>query len=144
MIELLYLASQIQCGANGDFLNIQVDVYQGTQLVETMMVDDRALISVDSVDDLNFEYSIVDNTTNCTSLAIPGESSLDANSTLPDLAGFSQQNSVRAMLDGLNEYEELFLVELGTSNNLSSAYDMQDVVFRVDNEPTVSLNVFPD
>jgi hypothetical protein len=34
MIELLYLASQIQCGAAGDFLNVKVDVYHNQELVK--------------------------------------------------------------------------------------------------------------
>ena len=143
MIELLYLASQIQCGAGGDFLNIQVDVYKGAELIETMMVEDKALISVDSVDELDFQYSIVGNTTNCTSLATPSEMSLDTDSILPDLDGFAEQNSVQALLEGLNDYEELFLAELGTTNNSSSAFDLQDVILRIDNNPDLS-EVFPD
>jgi len=140
MIELLYLASQIQCGANGDFLNIQVDVYKGAELVQTMNVDDRALVPVTSVNELSFNYSIINNTTECTSLETPDELSLDAEkSTLPDMVGFSEQTSVKALLDDLDDYEELLLVELGTANESTSAYDMQDVVFRIDNQPEISL-----
>ncbi|MEL6929009.1 MAG: hypothetical protein AAFO95_10270 [Cyanobacteria bacterium J06600_6] len=143
MIELLYLASQIQCGANGDFLNIQVDVYQGAELIETMMVDDRALISVDSVDELDFQYSVVGDATNCISLAIPSELSLDTDSSLPEMNGFANQSSVQTLLNGLNDYEELFLAELGTDDSSSAAFDMQDVVLRIDNNPTIS-SVFAD
>jgi len=143
MIELLYLASQIQCGANGDFLNIEVDVYKGTELIQTMEVNDRALISVDSVNELSFEYNIVNNTTNCTSLVAPSQLSLESDSTLPDYNGFSNQSSVQDMLASLDDYEELFLVELGATDSNSSAYDMQDVVFRVDNNPTTA-SLFAD
>ena len=143
MIELLYFASQIQCGINGDFLNIQVDVYKGTELVRTMNVDDKALIPVDSVNELNFEYSIVDNTTDCNSLATPSEQSLEKNTVLPERAGFSNQSSVQALLDNTDNYEELFLAELGTTDSLSAAYDMQDVIFKVDNDPVVS-SLFAD
>ena len=143
MIELLYLASQIQCGANGDFLNIEVDVYQGTELIQTMDVNDRALISVDSVDELDFEYNIVNNTTDCTSLVAPSQLSLESDSTLPDYNGFSNQSSVQDMLASLDDYEELFLVELGATDSNSSAFDMQDVVFRVDNNPTTA-SLFAD
>ena len=143
MIELLYLASQIQCGAGGDFLNIQVDVYNGTELVQTMSVNDRAMVPVTSVNDLTFEYNIVNNTTQCTSLASPSTLSLDNDSVLPTVNGFDRQESVRAMLADLDDYEELFLVELGTTSQSDSAYDLQDVVFRVDNNPTVA-GLYPD
>ena len=62
---------------------------------------------------------------------------------LPNLAGFDQQDSVSTLLGSLNEYQELFLVELGTTNTASSAFDLQDVTLRVDNNPTVS-SLFAD
>jgi hypothetical protein len=136
MIELLYLASQIQCGAGGSFLNIQVDVYHQQQLVKTMNVNERALIPVDSVKDLKLEYKIINNTTRCTTLSTPTETALTSNSQLPSMAGFSKQVSAQTLLSGLNDYEELLLVELGTTNTDSSAFDMQDVIFKVDNNPT--------
>ena len=46
-----------------------------------------------------------------------------------------RQASIEEMLVGLNSYEELFLTELGTSDTSSSAYDLQDVVLVVDNNP---------
>jgi hypothetical protein len=136
MIELLYLASQIQCGAGGDFLNIQVDVYHQQQLVKTMDVNDRVLIPVNSINDLELNYKIINNNTQCTTLSTPTEMTLTSNSQLPSMAGFSKQVSVQTLLSDLNDYEELLLVELGTTNTGSSAFDMQDVIFKVDNNPT--------
>ncbi|MEM8677557.1 MAG: hypothetical protein AAGF83_27415 [Cyanobacteria bacterium P01_G01_bin.67] len=141
MIELLYFASQIQCGTGGEFLDIQVNVYQNQELVETMVVEDRVLLPVDSVSDLTFEYSVInnDNDTSCSSLAAPSELVLAPDDELPNLAGFDQQDSVISLLSGLNEYQELFLVELGTTDTASSAFDMQDVTLRIDNNPVISL-----
>jgi hypothetical protein len=143
MIELLYLASQIQCGATGDFLNVKVDVYHNQELVKTMMVNDRALLSVESVNDLTFKYSVVNNTTKC-ALQTPSEMSLGSTDKIPSLAGVYKQESVQTLLSGLNDYEELFLVELGTTNRNSAAFDMQDVVFKVDNNPTPVSLIYPD
>jgi hypothetical protein len=137
MIELLYFASQIQCGAGGSLLNIQVDVYQQQQLVKTMNVNEKALIPVNSVQDLNFQYRIVNNTTTCR-LQTPTQMTLTPSSPLPNLAAAYEQDSVRTLLSGLANYEELFLVELGTTNQSSPAFDMQDVVFKVDNDPIIS------
>jgi hypothetical protein len=143
MIELLYLASQIQCGAGGSFLNIQVDVYHQQQLVKTMNVNERALIPVNSVNDLKLEYKIINNTTQCKTLSTPTEMALTSNSELPSMAGFSKQLSVQTLLSGLNDYEELLLVELGTTNTDSYAFDMQDVIFKIDNNPTISTPPTP-
>ncbi|PSB09722.1 hypothetical protein C7B62_12200 [Pleurocapsa sp. CCALA 161] len=142
MIELLYLASQIQCGAGGSFLNIQVDVYHQEQLVKTMKVNERALIPVGSVNDLDFQYTIIDNNTRC-NLRTPTEMALTPDSQLPNIAGVYEQDSVKTLLSGLNNYEELFLVELGTTDRNSPAFDMQDVILKVDNNPT-SVTIYPD
>lgn len=83
MIELLYFASQIQCGAGGAFLNIKVDIYQNQSLVKTMMVDERVLLPVNSVKDLTFKYSIVNNTTRC-SLATPSQQLLAPTDPVPN------------------------------------------------------------
>lgn len=142
MIELLYFASQIQCGVGGDFLNIKIDVYQNQELVETMMVNDRVLLPVDSVNNLSFEYSIINNTTECTSLATPTELILAPGDQLPDLEGFDQQSPVATILSGLDQYQELFLVELGTTNTESAAYDMQDGILIIDNNPDNEPNPY--
>lgn len=145
MIELLYLASQIQCGAGGSFLNIQVDVYHQEQLVKTMKVNERALIPVGSVNDLDFRYTIINNNTRC-SLRTPTEMALTPGSQIPSMAGVYEQDSVQTLLSGLNNYEELFLVELGTTDRNSPAFDLQDVIFKVDNNPTIStpVTIYPD
>ena len=138
MIELLYLASQIQCGAGGAALTIQVDVFHEQELVKTMMVNDRVFVPVESVNDLAFEYSIVNNTPECSALATPSTLVLAPDGQLPTVAGFDQQDSVVSILNGLNQYQELFLVELGVTDTESTAYDLQDVIFKVDNNPTIS------
>lgn len=142
MIELLYFASQIQCGAGGAFLNIQVDVYHQQQLVKTMNVNEKALIPVNSIKDLNFKYKIINNTTRC-SLSTPTELALTPGSPVPTMAGVYEQDSVQTLLSGLANYEELFLVELGTTNQSSPAFDMQDVVFKIDNDPVTVIPTTP-
>ena len=138
MIELLYFASQIQCGAGGDMLNIQVDVYHNQELVQTMEKNDRVLLEVNSVEDLTFEYTVTNKEDTC-GLSIPNQLVLAPEDTVPTMAGVYDQESIQSMLNVLNEYEELFLVELGTQDKTSAAYDLQDVVFVVNNNPTVAL-----
>lgn len=146
MIEFLYLASQIQCGAAGDFLNIKVDIYQNQELIETVSVNEKVLLPVDSINEVEFKYSTVNNTTGC-SLANPSQLVLSTGDQVPNVAGAYDQKSIQDMLNGLKDYEELFLVELGTTNKSSSAFDLQDVVGIVNNNPTVAkiaTTVFPD
>ena len=142
MIELLYFASQIQCASAGAFLNVKVDVYQNQALVKTMMVNESVLLPVDSVKDLTFKYSAINNNTNC-SLSTPSEIKLGKKDQVPNIPGVYQQQSIQTMLNGLNDYEELFLVELGTANKTSAAFDLQDVVFKVNNNPLATI-IYPD
>ncbi|MEL6909262.1 MAG: hypothetical protein AAFR62_18810 [Cyanobacteria bacterium J06629_2] len=144
MIELLFLASQIQCSADTGLLNIEVDVYHQQELVQTMSLNDSTLIDVASVNDLDFEYRAVGNNATC-SLATPTETALKPGAVLPDMDGVYEQDSVQTLLGGLDEYEELFLVELGSTNSNSAAFDMQDVVFKVDNNPSLPIaSIFAD
>jgi hypothetical protein len=142
MIELLYFASQIQCGAGGAFLNIQIDVYHHQELIKTMSVNEKALLPVDSIKDLTFKYTAINNNTRC-NLSLPTEMVLAPNDIVPNIPGVYDQTSIQNMLNGLKEYEELFLVELGTTNTKSAAFDLQDVVGIVNNNPAVAT-IYPD
>ena len=114
-----------------------MDVYHNQKLVKTMSVSDKVLLKeVDSIKDLTFEYKAINNPS-C-GLSLPSELVLAPEDSVPNIPGVYQQQSIQEMLDGLNEYEELFLVELGTENKTSAAYDLQDVVVIVDNEPTLA------
>lgn len=142
-LELHYRDSAFQCGSNTAQADIKVNVYdQNDNLLTTMSKGDRYLThSIDSVGELKFKYKIYN--LSCLSstplYSSLGTELLDSQDTLPDIAGFSGQTSVQQMLANLDSYEELYLIELGTNDITSSAYDLQDVVFVVDNNP-----LFPD
>ena len=132
MIELIYLASQFQCGANSSLINVQVDVYQNQEIVRTMDLQEKVLLPVNSVEDLSFQYNFINAT--C-SPDTPTEIVLGSEDLVPNLPGVYEQQSIQQLLNGLNSYEELFLVELGTTDQSSSAFDLQDVVLLVNNNP---------
>ena len=134
MIELLYFASQIQCGPDSSLINVQVDVYHNQQLVHTLSVNDKVLLPVNSVEELTFEYSFIN--ASCTPQPAT-EMVLGSQDYVPSLAGVYEQQSIQELLNGLNNYEELFLAELGTTDNTSTAFDLQDVVIKVNNNPTI-------
>ncbi|BAU63299.1 hypothetical protein STA3757_06610 [Stanieria sp. NIES-3757] len=132
MIELLYLASQIQCGAYGSLINVKVDVYHNQELVQTMSAQDKLLLPVNSINDLTFKYRFINSS--CSPVT-PTQVLLGSEDAVPTLAAAYEQQSIQQLLNGLKSYEELFLVELGTTNTNSTAYDLQDVVLIVNNNP---------
>ena len=131
-IELTYLASQFQCDGDSSLTNIQVDVYRNQQFVQTLSSNDSIYLSINSFDELTFEYNFVD--AGC-SPTTPTETTLAPQDPVPNLPGAYDQDSIQDMLNGLHEYEELFLVELGTTDPNDSAYDLQDVVMIINTKP---------
>ena len=132
-IRLTYSASQIQCSADSSLINVQVHVYRNQQFFKTLSLNDSLYLPINSFNDLSFEYDFKD-TEECTPKT-PTEMVLAPEDPVPNLPGAYDQDSIQQMLKKLNEYEELFLVELGTTNPDSSAYDLQDVVMIIDNDP---------
>ncbi|ELS02323.1 hypothetical protein Xen7305DRAFT_00020370 [Xenococcus sp. PCC 7305] len=136
VIELTYSAAQFQCGEGNELVDIQVNVYRNSQFVQTLSVEDSVYLPINSFDDLTFQYNFID--AECAPIDNPEEMVLAPEDPVPDLAGVYEQDSLQEILDGLNEYEELFIVELGTSDSESSAYDFQDVVMLINNKPAFS------
>ncbi|WP_019504767.1 hypothetical protein [Pleurocapsa sp. PCC 7319] len=137
-LELHYFESAYQCGAGE--IDIDVKVYKNGQLIQSMSKGERLLLDdVDSVNDLNFEYD----STECNFNANINQL-LGPQDTVPNLPGAYAQTSIQDMVNNLNSYEELFLVELGTTNTSSSYYDLQDVVLVVDNNPVLPTTQLPD
>ena len=133
-IKLTYFNSQFQCGEGSSLINITVDVFQNQQFVQTLSLNDGIYLSINSFDDLSFEYNFVD--AEC-SPTTPTEMVLAPDDTVPSLPGAYEQDSIQEMLNELQMYEELFLVELGTTDTTDSAYDLQDVVMVINNNPHI-------
>ena len=128
-LELHYFESAYQCGASE--IDIDVKVFRNGQLIQTMVRGDRLLLTdVDSIDELNFEF----NSTECV-FGANIRQLLGPQDPIPDLPGAYSQTSLQDMVDNLDSYEELYLVELGTTNPSKSIYDLQDIVLVVDNNP---------
>ena len=141
-LELYYRDSAFQCGSDPTQADIKVNVWdKSNNLLATMSKGDKQTIySFDSVDDLTFTYNVYNLSCISNASLRPELDSmlLGSNESIPNIEGFSEQSSIADMLVGLNSYEELYLVELGTSNTSSRAYDLQDVVLVVDNNPLPS------
>lgn len=138
-LELHYLNSAFQCDSDSTQADIKVYVYdKNNNLLTTMSKGDKYLSTeIDSINDLEFTYQIYN--LSCISegswWSALDTQSLNANDIVPNFNGFSGQDSIQQMLSGLDSYEELYLAELGTNDTNSSAYDLQDVVLIVNNNP---------
>jgi|GEM_PF-5603356 len=132
LIELTYLASQIQCGAAGELIDVEVDVYNDGAFVQTLSVDDTVYLPITSFEDLDFQYSV--NSLECTPIATPIEEVLAPGDDVPAMPGAYEQASLQDMLNNLNDYEELFVVELGTTEPTDPMFDLQDVVMVINNQ----------
>ena len=139
-LELYYRDSALQCGSDTTQADIKVNVYdRDNNLLTTMSKGDRyTSTAFDSVGDLSFVYKVYNLSCIDNGSLITAQDTmvLGANDTVPSIEGFSGQASIEEMLVGLNSYEELHLAELGTSNTNDSAYDLQDVVLVVNNNPS--------
>lgn len=135
IIELTFTNSEIQCG--GTSLEILANVYHnGTLVKEGLSVGSS--IFVRSLDGLSMTYEAANiDETPCSSLASPTELHLTQDDPIPDLPGAYDQASIATLVSQLAEYEDLYLVELGTTNSSSWAYDLQDAVFIVNTNPQV-------
>ncbi len=131
-IELTYFGSQIQCGSDTSLINVQVDVYRNQKFVKTLSVNDSVYLSINALPQLTFQYNFVDSECSPTN---PTEMVLTPEDTVPNLPGAYEQDSIQQMLNGLNDDEKLFLVELGTTDSNSYAYDLQDVVMIINTKP---------
>lgn len=138
-LELRYLDSAFQCGSNPTQADIKVQVYDLNNILLTTLSkgDTYKSSNINSVADLRFKYKI--NNLSCLSSTpvylAKGVKLLGHKDTVPSVGGFEDQASIKEMLASLNKYKELYLVELGTNDRNSSAYDLQDVVLVIDNNP---------
>ena len=142
-IELRYAESAFQCGADNRQADIRVEVYDKSDnsLLTTLSKGDTYTSDdYDSLSDFDLIYKIYD-FSHCSGFSdgtvrsVGGSMLLSKNDSVPEVAGFSGQSSVGQIHSSLDSYEELLLVELGSSNENSASYDLQDVVLVVDDNP---------
>ncbi|MEL6909475.1 MAG: hypothetical protein AAFY63_12585 [Cyanobacteria bacterium J06643_13] len=139
-IELRYLDSAIQCGDDPTQARVEVEVYDqinDTKIATLSKGEKFITTEVDSIDDLFIKYKIFN--LSCLTeggyRATQDRKILASDSEVPTVQGFNGQASITQMLQGLDSYEELFLVELGNRSPSSAGYDLQDVVLVVDHNP---------
>lgn len=134
IIELTFTNTEIQCGSTK--IQVVANVYhKGTLVKEGLSVGESVFVR--SLEGLSMTYESPNiNSTGC-SLASPTEEHLTKDDDIPDLPGAYSQDSIATLVNQLAEYEDLYLVELGTTNPKSKYYDLQDAVFIVNTNPTI-------
>jgi hypothetical protein len=138
-VELRYLDSAFQCGSDPTQADIKVQVFNKSNTLLTTLSKGQTYknTTIDSIADLRFKYKIFN--LSCFSSTpvhtAKGVKLLGPADPVPTVGGYQDQASITQMLGDLNSYEELYLAELGTDDRTSTAYDLQDVVLVVDNNP---------
>jgi Bacterial Ig domain len=134
-VEVRYFNSAFQCYGGAPLASINVKVWNKnkTTLLATLSKGQSyKSTTIDSIADLRFTFQNL----TCTSYSTAkGVKLLGPDDSVPTVGGWEDQESIGEMLDDLNSYEELYLVELGSSDRTSPYYDLQDVVLVVDNNP---------
>jgi hypothetical protein len=133
MIELMYIISDFQCGSNAPMAIISANIYRNGVLVkENFNKGDKVLLP--DMNGVTFTYSLQHGGCEVSPLT----QILGKNDSVPSMAGAYNQTSLQNHLNGLQSYEELYLVELGTHDTSSSAYDLQDIVFKINSDPNLT------
>jgi len=135
MVELTYQSSQYQCDANSSQSTILVDVYHNGDLVKDGLAAGESVM-VPDFDGVEFDYIAA---TGSCEFFTPSSLLLGKNDVIPNLAGAYEQEAIASLVANLEDYKKLYLVELGTTDTSSFAYDLQDIVIVVDNDP-VAVN----
>lgn len=134
MVELTYQASEYQCGAGAAQSTILVDVYHNGELVKDGLAVGESVM-VPDFDGVELDYQAA---TGSCGFGANESLLLGSNGTVPNLAGAYEQESIASLVANLKDYEDLYLVELGTTDTSSFAFDLQDAVFVVNNNPSVT------
>ena len=130
MIELIYLLSDFQCSASAPKAIISTDVYRhGTLVASNLGVGDKVML--EDMNGVTFSYSLQHGGCEVSPLS----QTFNKTDSIPDLPGAYSQTSLQNHLNGLKNYEQLYAVEIGTHNENSSYYDLQDIVFIINNNP---------
>ena len=145
LVEIFFVASAFQCGGSAPQAQFQLHTNNGIVL----NAGERAYVSVESIEDLQFGYSVVSNGS-CVIPNVPGIS-VSYGASLPTNEPAYQQPSLLDLVAThvTDAYLSLVLFEVGTLDSGSSFYDLQDLVVQVDTNQArvignMSENVYAD
>lgn len=132
LIEIAFIASQFQCGSDAPLATFQA-TYEGT----TIELNQTILIDAPSAQHFYDNVSIVPVSDASCAMSQP-VSDIATSTTIPQIDGAYNQASLDDLAAQLtNPYLYLFLYEFGTTNESASTFDLQDVVLRVNTNPTI-------
>lgn len=129
MIELLFLASEFQCGSSAPQAVFEVVVNDEHRLRvgQSIRVEELYTVEVEGVDSASCAI-------------LPGiAETVWYGETVPSVSGAYNQQSLQTIVNEnlTDEFEFLRLLELGTTNPDSSYFDLQDIVLVVDTDPEI-------
>lgn len=149
LVEIVFLSSQFQCGPNAEHLEeFSVQIHNEKNLAyHTIELGEKKVWDMNDLSDLGF-IEIINLTNNCSILPIQDMTLLymDENSQVPNVGGYENQMSLQETLDtevGNDPQYAIIAIEFGTVNQESSAFDLQDIVIKLDWNQERILNNIP-
>jgi coenzyme F420-reducing hydrogenase gamma subunit len=144
MIELSFIFSAFQCGSAAPQAQFQVTVTENNIEYVINQGDTVQIPGVNEVADLdNISYSVVAN--GSCAISTPVYELAQYGQVLPQVSGAYNQTSLQDFYNQYvtEQYKELLLIELGTTNTSSSVYDLQDIVLKVTTNMAESTPSYP-
>ena len=140
LIEILFLTSQFQCGSEAAQATFKARIND-----KPIYVGETVRLNVENLQDLYFEYEQLETFEDEPICALPFNTEgvvpilIQYGEQLPTNDGIYNQPSLQTLIQEqvTNEYLNLVLYEVGTTDTNSSAYDLQDLVF------VINTNVAP-
>ena len=123
MIELLFLASNFQCGANAPMAEFVVEIKSG-DTTKQLSVNQRLVMEKEDLELISVKPL---NNADCISVYDSVEVTVDS---LPTQAGLYNQPSVLSYQEQLKDSESIYLYEFGATSGPSADY--QDAVLKID------------
>lgn len=146
MIEILFtFQPQFQCGANSPMAEFQLEISVEDTVI-TLEVGQKVLLDTTNFEDMLFSVIPIANA-DCI-IENPVQQWLEYGNVIPQVPGLYEQESLQELYNQniTDEFYYMSLFELGTSDEESEAFDLNDVVFLVNlvSEREESLVINPD
>jgi len=128
MIEILFVASQFQCGAETPLAQFEIIVEEmaglNTPIFHTLQVGESIILERD-----NYIGATINDIANADCMSVFEFKEATVN-TIPNLPGLYNQPDVASYLDELQGAESIYLYEFGSLNGPSA--DFNDLILRID------------
>lgn len=130
MIELTFLFAQYQCGASAELAEFRLDIEVGGSIVSQLTVGQSAMIEA-TMEEMTVNVVPIANA-DCINANVVEW--LEYGEDVPDVPGAYEQTALYDLYADhiTDEYYKMAVFELGTDDDESPAYDLNDIGIKYD------------